>query len=120
MGFTQSDDMPEVTIDTIMDWFNDKVEKHEPIGPNMWLDGARKVNALMGNLDEDLISAEMELNRNIANALSDEKLSSARARDLAKATPDYARLLKLKAKKEQAIEFIRLAKKDVVSPQWDA
>lgn len=90
--------------------FEKRVEEKTPISPSLWLDGAIKVAALLGNLDDDLIQAKMVVNRLIAEKVEKGE-SATKATILAEAQDSYADYLKLKAKREQVEQFIMLAKK---------
>lgn len=107
-----------ITIEAILTWFKSQVEQKAPIAPSTWLDGAQKVNALFGELDEQLIKAEVAVNREQARFLEIGK-SAAASKVLAKNTESYELYLTTKARREQAIEFIRIAKKRVEQPRWD-
>lgn len=108
-----------VTIDGILGWFHDQVEKKQPISPATWIEGCQKVNALLGNLDQDLVGAEMAYRRLRSKLVSDEDTSSAKAETIAKASDEYQNYLLLKAKKKQIESFIQIAKKSVELKHWD-
>lgn len=93
-----------------MDFFEKSVEEKTPVTPSLWLDGAIKVTALLGNLDDDLIEANMACNRLLATLIEDGG-SVALAKVKMNATDDYRYFLKLKAEREKVEQFIMLAKK---------
>lgn len=99
-----------VTINTIMNQFETWVQGKNPIPPSLWLDGAIKMAALMGNLDDELIEAKMAVNRSIA-AKVESGDSVAKATILTEAEEIQGEYLKKKAKREQVEQFIMLAKK---------
>ena len=101
--------MPETTIDTILTWFEEQITNRSAISPARYMDGAQKINVLKQNLDEDIVDLQMQVNRTI-EAYVTEGMTHAFAKAKAQATDAYGDLLKLKAKKERAEEFIRLAK----------
>ncbi len=108
-----------VTIELIEEWFRKMIEARDPISPATWLDGAQKMNVLMQGLDEELIEADMGVNKEIAHMIEVDGQSAAGARLLVKGKDVYHRYLSLKAKKERVVEFIRIAKKRVELQQWD-
>lgn len=107
-----------VTLDTILNWFEKSVEEKTPVPPSVWLDGASKLNALLGNLDDDLAGLEMDY-RAVKVCFLEEGKSAAESEARAKASEAYRAYLKTKAKRERVIEFIRLAKKRTEVPGWD-
>lgn len=111
-------DQKKVTIDTILDWFTDSVEKAIPISPTLWLDGATKLNALLGNMDDSLIEAEMSYRRLRSGFIEDGK-TAAEAETRSKASDAYRDYLKLKAKRDRCSEFIMLAKKRAGVQSWE-
>lgn len=105
------------TIDQILTYVEEKVEQKIPFSPAAYLDLAHKMTALMGNLDDELIQAKMKVNRRMAEIAKEE--SVAKAKILVQAEVEYENFLKLDAKREQAAEFIRLAKKRVELQSFD-
>lgn len=99
-----------ITIDTIMDYFQKAVEEKTPISPSLWLDGAIKVTALLGNLDDELVEAQFATTTLLAGLL-DTGVSVSLAKAKMNATEAYKSFLKLKAKRERVEQFIMLAKK---------
>lgn len=101
--------MTEATIDSILDWFEEQVINRNPLSPARYMDGAQKINVLKQDLDEEIVDLQMQVNKTIEAHL-DEGMTSSFAKAKAQATDVYGDLLRLKAKKERAEEFIRLAK----------
>src|ERR1035437_6408221 len=98
------------TIDTIMDYFQKAAEEKIPVTPSLWLDGAIKIIALLGNLDDTLIEAKFATMSLLAK-LIEEGGSVSLAKVKMNATEAYKTFLKLEAKRERIAEFIMLAKK---------
>ncbi len=93
-----------------MDQFEVWVQNKNPIPPSLWLDGAIKLAALMGNLDDELIEAKMSVNKSTASKVESGQ-SVAKATIMTEAEDIQEFYLKLKAKREQVEQFIMLAKK---------
>lgn len=110
--------MNRVTPDVILDWFTEAVEQGKPISPSTWLDGATKLNALLGSLDDEYIHVEMVYRRLRTGFLDDGK-SAAESEARAKSSDAYRDFLRLKAKRERCAEFIMLAKKRAAVQSWD-
>lgn len=108
-----------MTIDSILSDLAQKIQTNKPISPRYYLDRACELNILLLNLEDELVQVEMAINRRLAELVVDEKLSVARARARVKSLPEYERLRRLQARKEQVIELVRLAKKRVELAHWD-
>ena len=106
------------TIASITSWVKEQVEQGIPMSPGAWLEIASKVNALMQNLDDDLIKANMAVNRRLAEEMEKGE-SAAKAKIIVQSTEDYQIYLTLKAQKERTEELIRLAKKRVSLQHFD-
>jgi len=113
-----SDNDNIVTVDGILAYFQKKVEQKIPVSPATWLDGCQKLNALMSNLNDDMISAEMAYRRLRAWSVQNGD-SGIKAETVAKASAEYELFLRLKSKKEMCEAFIQIAKKTVELRQWD-
>lgn len=107
-----------MTIETILDWIKDKIDQAVPVSPHDWLDSAARLNVLMLDLEDELVAAEMEINTAVSKKLESGMAHNA-ARSLVKGTEAYGHFLKLKAKKERVVEFVRLAKKRTELAHWD-
>lgn len=99
----------ENTIDSILQDFETKVKENQPISPAEFLNGAIKLNALQGTLDNETLEAEMAFNCEKATMI-ESNMPNAKADTLAKATDKYKEYKKNKAKCDRVIEFIRIAK----------
>ena len=98
------------TIDSILEDMETRVAENQPVSPVQWLEGAISINALKGNLDDNI--ADFEANLAIREAEYIEMDNSAvTAKILAKKDVDYEGYLKAKAKEKRITEFLRLAKK---------
>jgi len=107
-----------MTIDSIIEDLKKRIDGGMPISPGEWLDSASCLNVLLMNLEDELIEAEMKVNSGMAGKM-EEGATAAHAKTIIKGTDEYKTYLKLKAKKEHVIEFVRLAKKRVELARWD-
>jgi len=98
------------TLDTILEDMTNRVRENQPVSPSNWLDAAIKINALKGDLDNDIAHFEANLVIIEANYIKEDKPAS-QAKTLARAEVDYEEYLKAKAKAKRIEEFLRLAKK---------
>ena len=53
----------KITIDTIIEWFKVQAESKIPVDPGKYLDAAQKLNALIGNLDDEVVLYKMKAER---------------------------------------------------------
>lgn len=102
--------MEPVTIDSLLDDVRTRVEAGVPIGTHEYLDVASKLIALSQELDEELVRAEMEVNRARAKLIMDGS-AAASAKELVKSTEGYERWQLLLAKKERVYAQVQIAKK---------
>lgn len=98
-----------VTCDKIMEWFDQMVSSKQPIGPDIYLDAAQKLNILIGAENENLYALE-SLVANKERYYHEQGFTSAKARIYTKAEVVYRQMQEQKAKINQITEFIRLAK----------
>lgn len=105
-------------IDKIIQEVSEKIDNNIPFSPGQWLEAASNVNILMSDLDGELIRANMKVNRILAEHVGN-GASAAKAKIEVQATQEYEDYLMLKARKESAEEFIRLAKKRVGLQYFD-
>ena len=98
------------SIDLILDGAKKAVEENIPTSPAQWLDAAQRLNALIQNLDEELVNAEITYRR-IRSYFIEEGKSASESETRAKSSEEYGQYLKLKAKKDQVEGFIQIAKK---------
>lgn len=109
-------DMTE--IQTILSELSEKVKNNHPISVSQWIDAASHLNLLMLEVEDELVKAEMEVNRLVTKHL-EQNMPVAKAKALAKGTDAYGNYLSLKGLKETVIETVRLSKKRVEMETWD-
>lgn len=107
-----------ITIQSVIDTFQDWVMSSKVISPDLWMDGALKLNVLLGN-EYDLIAELEQRCAIIEGEQLAQGFTSARAKTELKKKPEWLNLQKQKGKIRQVEEFIRLAKKhaQIVSDQ---
>ena len=107
-----------VTIDTILNWFQEQIEQKIPVSAGMYLEAAQKMIVLLANIDDEIVEKELTVNRQIADMIeSGDSVSAAKIK--VKALNDYADLQRLIAKKERAKGFIQISKKRVELQNFD-
>jgi hypothetical protein len=107
-----------VTIESILGWFEEQVRHGHPISTACWLDGASKVVSLLQNFNEGCICAEMEYRGLRASFIANGD-TSATAEARAKATPVYAKYLRMSTEKKRIESWIQLCKKRTEVKMWD-
>lgn len=107
-----SEQEKSVSLDVVLSWFKEAVENKQPIPPSAFLDAATKLTVLLEDLDDELVTAEMEVNRAVRDFMLEDE-SAASAKIMAKGLPCYEQLLRLQAKRERVQAFCQLAKKRV-------
>ena len=100
-----------ITVDTIINWLVEQVENKNPISPQTWLDSASKLNVLLGGESEKLYKLEAICHQKRAEYMCNPQMTSSKAEILVKAMPEYTEAKIQKARIDQIIEHIRLAKK---------
>ena len=110
--------MPEkITIETVMSFLLRCAEEKIPQRPTDLLDSAVSLNALLGNLDDEL--AELEGKMTLAEAeLITNGESAAKAKILKRSTINYTDYLKKLALKQRAIQHIQICKKRTELPEF--
>lgn len=100
------------TIDTILEDMETRVKENHPVSPANWVDAGIKINALRGDLDNDIAEYEAQLVFVEANFIKEGKPQTT-AKALARGDDViiYEEYLRAKAKAKRIEEFIRLAKK---------
>lgn len=100
------------TIDTILEDMENRVRENHPVSPANWVDAGIKINALRGDLDNQIADFEAQLAYVEANYIKEGKPQTT-AKALARGDDDiaYKEYLIAKAKAKRIEEFIRLAKK---------
>ena len=56
-------DDSKVTLDSILSWLQENVEKQNPISKQTWLDAAAKMNILVSDLDDEVSELKFKLDR---------------------------------------------------------
>ncbi len=108
-----------VTLDVIIGFIRESVQKKLVMSPAQWLDAAAKINVLKEDLDNRIAGLESDVADHYAGLQMDEGMSSAKARSIANAGPIARELRMLKAKQKRVEEYIRICKKRQEQPIWD-
>lgn len=95
---------------TILEEIESRVESNEPISPAAWVEASLRINALVGDLDNEIARLEALFNKVEVEYLKQD-FSSAKAKAYAKNDLGYENYLVLKAKRKRIEQFIMLAKK---------
>lgn len=108
------------TIDEILSFLAKAVRENTPISASQWLNYASQLNVMMMELEDELVKAEMAYNSNLSKSITENPEESvSRLKLIAKGSDEYKNFITLKAKKENVIEFVRLAKKRTELQAWD-
>ena len=101
--------MEPVTIDTILDFFEESIANKLPISPSTFVDAAAKLAVLVGEENEKLFKLQQQVAQSrVAHMNNGESVSKAKV--LVEATDEYREFQIQKSKIEQIFEFIRIAK----------
>ncbi len=98
-----------ITTDTIINKLSEYVKEKTPIAPSLWIEAAQKLNLLLSEENDRLY----ELEHTVAvarRAFIEEDMTAAKAKICVEATPEYMMYRKQKARIDQIIEFVRIAK----------
>ncbi|MCP4566082.1 MAG: hypothetical protein GY841_00735 [FCB group bacterium] len=98
------------TLDSLVNEIERRVKENIPVSPSNWIEVALQVNALKGDLDNQIAEYEGDLASLEAKYIEEGKPQST-AKALAKNNEGYKDYLKAKAKAKRVDEFLRLAKK---------
>lgn len=101
------------TIKDIMSELEQRVINNIPISPGSWVEAALRVNALKGDLDNEIVLLESMMADREATLVA-EGQPATKAKVLARQSVDYKQLLTLRAYANRIDEFIRLAKRRAV------
>lgn len=107
--------MEKITIATILNQFTEWIESKTPISPEVWIDGAFKLNVLLEGLDEQIVEMETKMSEAEMELIQDDNPIS-KANILKRGAINYKEYLSAISRKNRIIEFIRLAKKRQVIP----
>jgi hypothetical protein len=102
----------------IMDEMTKRVLEDTPIMPSSWVESALRINALRGELDNELIAYEMIINDNVANLINEGKTGTV-AEKMSKTGETYKKYLELRAELKRVDEYIRLAKRRAVIGEYN-
>jgi len=94
----------------IMEEMQQRVLDDVPISPGSWVESSLRINALRGELDNELVAYEMIIADDIASKIEEGKSGSI-AEKLCKRGETYSKYLKLKAELKRIDEYIRLSKR---------
>lgn len=97
------------TVDTIIEYLREQVEKRNILGPDVWLRGAQSINMLLQVEQDKLFELEHSLALKKQEALTNGS-NGIQARAIIEASDEYLQARKLKAKIDRAIEMIRISK----------
>src|SRR3990167_5531243 len=97
------------TIDTIIAWAMSLITNKKVVHPAVWVEIGIKINILMGELDAEICHLRACL-ADLVVLYLDMGKSASEAKLRANSGPHYEQYLRANAKREQCIEFIRLAK----------
>lgn len=98
-----------VTIDKIILWLTEQVEKKNPIDTHTWLEAAQKMNVLLQGEQETLFALEQDVSR-LKKALLEDGKTVAYSKVMVESTDEHRHMKVQKAKIERCIEMIRLSK----------
>ena len=97
-------------IREIIKEMSQRVINDEPISPGSWVESALRINALRGELDNELIGYEILISEKVAGLINEGKSASV-AEKLSKIGETYKKFLELRAELKRIDEFIRLSKR---------
>lgn len=98
-----------VSINSILGYLEDSVEKKIPLSPSIWVDAAQKVNMLLGEEHDKLYDLQQMVAKVKAECITGGD-SVAKADAFVRATDGYTAMKKQEAKIKRIEEFIRISK----------
>ena len=101
--------MEKITVDTIINFLKDAVEKKMILPPSVFLDAAEKLNILRGDEEDKLINLMQKVAQYKTEKILEGK-SVAMAKVMVEATDTYKEMLIQKMRCERIVEFIRIEK----------
>lgn len=109
MSGQQWTNMDQVTIDTIISYFDEQIRNKQPIAPHLWLDAAQKINILLEDEQDKLFDLEQAIStqKRICIERGD---SVAKAKVIVESSDVFKDARKQKARIDRLVEFGRLAK----------
>ncbi len=100
-----------ITTDTILNAMKSWVANKQIQSPSTWLDGALKLNVLIGEEHDKLFELESKVAQRKLEVLEAQNCPVARANLIIEAEPIYKEYRRQKARIDQINEFIKIAKK---------
>ena len=100
-----------VTVDTILNYLQEKIEQKEPIAPTVYVEAAQKLNVLLSDEHDLLFSMQQGIAKKKVELLSREaKRNVSAVKLMIEATDEYLAMRMQEAKIGRIEEFIRIAK----------
>lgn len=98
-----------VTVDSIIGWMKDQVERKNPIHPSTWIDAAQKLNILLGDENGKLFTLKQKVAiEKYTKIKNGDSVASAKA--YIETLDMYREMQEQEAKVEQVQEQVRIAK----------
>lgn len=98
-----------VSVNSILSYLQEQVERKIPLAPSIWVDAAQKINVLLGDEHDKLYDLQQVIAKVKAEYIVKGD-SVAKADALVRATDIYTEMKKQEAKIKRIEEFIRIAK----------
>lgn len=105
--------MENITVDTIIDFLRDKVEKKQAeYDPKVWIEAGLKLNLLLGAEQDKLADMYQEVAKlKLMWLEGQDKRNVSEAKVMVEASPEYTAWKKQDMKCRRVEEFVRLTKK---------
>ncbi len=101
----------KVTVDSLINYLQNKVENKVVLNPNVWIEVAVRLNVLQGAEMDKLLELQQQVAKlKIESIESDPKRNVSKAKMFVEATDLYKDMKRQEAKIDRIIEFIRLSK----------
>jgi len=108
----------EKTINSILNGIREKIKSDAPISPLEWIDNAAELNVLVEDLDNALLDARQKV-AHLKCELLEGGESVAAAEVRVEATDEFKEYLRLRAKREMVIEYVRICKVRAKLDTWN-
>ena len=100
-----------VSVNSILSYLQEQVEKKIPLAPSIWVDASAKLAVLLGDENDKLFDLQQKVAQIRVDYIQQgEGMSVSEAKVRTEATDEYKEFHKQKARVEQVAEFIRIAK----------
>ncbi len=99
-----------VTVDTILNWLQEKIENKEPVAPGVYVEAAQKLNVLLSDEHARLFDLQQKVAQLKTDLIKFDGKSVAQSKTFIEATDTYREMQTQKAKIGRIEEFIRIAK----------